>query len=303
MKYYTNEYLNAKKYIDITEDFSSIEDKEYTEEDIKSLYQEKLNEKIKKAEELFNTPIKMIQSRDDIENNFNPLEHPKYDFSTMRIIGYQSKEEALKAYDYQVEKQNRMFENRGEFNPKKTIDIFENDYKYNLEHQKDNLPEFLLQNVDEHLLALRLIPKTFYLELLNKRKEWLELLDIVDKYKTDLNSIEDENIKFISNRLLGNLIKIDQTDSSLKLIFKSTGLINKNQSGLKCLEFKDVSNPNSQIEINTDFKSVYKHLYTEIEIDSNSKKVSFLFEKEMDLYEISFNFKELNLDLNYSLYA
>lgn len=67
MKYLTKEYLMKKKQLDCLNGYEPVDDSLSFE----GLYQKKLHERLLQAEKLFNTPIQMKETREEVIRNFD----------------------------------------------------------------------------------------------------------------------------------------------------------------------------------------------------------------------------------------
>ncbi len=312
MYYFTKEYECRKRYLGCLEDYMPIEDKDYDEEMIHKLYQEKLQERLKKAEKDFNTPIQMMKTREDVIRTYKEKDYPKYDLSSKRIVGYQTLDEVLKGYDYQKQKQDLLFASRGEFDPKKIEKIFSEQYE---ERKKENffsLPFQYRKKVNPSLLALNLIPESVYIEI----KGYLEECDKIiqkaeDEYHKDFEIIKDkfslEEIDLMKKNftpLVGFISKEDE----LTLLFHFEGLRSPFSTGYSSYVFSDclIREKDDDVSVVSSFERQrnYPDYFLikekELTIVENQKVFSLLLERHSDktLSEISFSFEKATINKN-----
>lgn len=296
MKYFTEEYLEARKYIESTEDFSSFENEEF-----ERLYSIREEEYIKKAKKLFDTPVQMIQTREEIEANYDPMKYPKYDFRAKRIVGYMEKEEVLKAYDYQAEKQKRLFENRGEFNYENAKKRFRSRYEEKLSSLKDTLPPFLLETNDCRMLALDYAKKDSFRVLEEQREKWKKITDDREiEYREYLNgfALLPKKIQYIFLDKKSTLLDAKSEKGDLILTLRKNGILKKGETNLKQYIFKSFTASSFENFQNRVLQSNFHPKQSICEKTENGYHAEMLLEDKEESFEFSFFFLDVELKLN-----
>lgn len=302
MKYLTKEYILKKKQLDCLQDYESVSDSLPFEE----IYQEKLTQRLTQAEKLFNTPVQMKEKREDIISHFDEHRYPKYDLVARRCVGYQSLDEVLRAYDYQVAKQKLLFEQRGPFDIQHVKDLFQSQYEENLADSGSDIPYLFRKKIDPRVLALHCIPESSYLKIQNYL---LEIKEETEKREKDaressreaLNLLAKDFRKFMDEKL--PLACVLQNDASLTFIFHFEGLRKKDSTGFEAFRFLSAEHISTDgVRICSSFdRSHMERRYLkalEIEREENRFHLSMISEAET-LDELSFYFKDFTFHPNF----
>lgn len=267
-------------------------------------YQNRLQEYLRNAKKLFDSPIGMIERREDIENNFDFHRYPKYDLRAKRIVGYLTKEEALKAYDYQKEKQERLFAQRGEFDEKKAEDRFRMSFEEK-KKQALSMPLFLIEKCGVNLLALDYVTEEAYMELELERKGWTEIIQAKEKEIEKSNQLLlslPKRIQYVLTKRNLALVSYTLKENDLLLTFKKTSILEKGSSDYCQFLFHGFSVLNKEALPNegTFSSDENVHLIDAIlEPNSGPYKAEFLIsDRNRNLKEIEFCFQDVELKLN-----
>ncbi len=307
MKYLNKDYWLKKSYIDCLNDYSPIDG----EKDFEFLYEEKLNERIKKAKISFDTPQKMMKTREETIDSYTPKAYPKYDLVSRRIVGYLTLEEVLKSYDYQKTKLDLMFENRGSFDEKKVRDLFKKEYEERLENGFIEIPYKFRMKADPRLLAIYLIPKDVYEEI---RKYTLEC----QAYCNEAKKMEEEYFQTVKDKFsdmetdlrkknFTPLVDIINKEDDLQFLFHFDGLRSQFSTGFSEYLFSHVTNMEKEEDITIseshERKSRYQDFFLirEVELSYDEKKrISFLLEMKPfgQITTISFDFDSAEINKN-----
>ncbi|MCR4699319.1 MAG: hypothetical protein K5762_08175 [Bacilli bacterium] len=310
MNYFTKDYVLKKRSLTCLEGFESIPSQtSYSDQDIDKYYGMRLMERIKQAEEDFNTPIKPMESREDIIANYDEKKYPMYDLVTQRIIGYHSLEDVLKSYDDQVLRQQELFEKRGEFNPDKVINAFKWDYQYEL-NKKFSIPKEFLDKLDKRLLALHYMPSDIYLGLqyyINQARDYVLRIDnmekrclSLDKYPADIKEY------YLSPR--AEIIALTYKDNLLTFTFYYPGIVKAGFTSFRQFTFKNaqILSYDEDLPFKEGFHRIrnypdaIKVLHTEVYPVDQGYENHVLFEnKEGMMLEMAFRFDGYEMELNY----
>lgn len=302
MKYLTKEYLMKKKQLDCLNGYEPVDDSLSFE----GLYQKKLHERLLQAEKLFNTPIQMKETREEVIRNFDEKKYPKYDLVARRIVGYQSLDEALKAYDHQVAKQKLLFENRGPFDSQHATKIFESQYEEELTKSRSDIPFLFRKEIDPRFLALGCIPNHIFGKIqdyLDKTKEEVSQLEkeAEASSKPIVLSLPDCFMDFRNEKLPIVCLYMDEDD--LVFVFHFEGLRKKNATGFSSFTFHDVSAVcHDDIPIHDSFDRNHMERYTlqavEMRMSDDSYWLSMLLDNDT-IEEVSFLFKDISCNTNF----
>lgn len=310
MKYYTKEFALKESQLNCLDDYSPIEDSLCDDENkIKKLYETLLNEKIEKAKKAYDTPIEMMEKREDIIKEYKPNKYPKYDLVAKRIVGYLTVDEVLKSYDYQKEKQRLLFENRAPYDKEKTIKLFKEDYEERLNKNDYNIPYVFLSKIDKRLLAMYLIPSSIYNQIKERITQYKrEIEETIEKEEKEYQNLNIQSFDILRKKIFSPIVCFLQEENSLSLIFHFEGLRKINNTGYSSYKFNDIESIECDNDIViSDFferKNIYETsfllLKSEIENKENKYHISFLLKKRKEnTYSIlEFDFKSFEINEN-----
>lgn len=302
MKYFTKEYAMKKKREDCLNDFLPIEEEKVdSKEKIASLLLLEKEKRIQKARLAFDTPISMMQTREEVISSFSKTKYPKYDLYSKRIVGYQTLEEVLKAYDYQKEKLDRQFAQRGEFHPERIEKIFLDEIDEKISEGFPLLPFNIKKKVDPLLLALGYLPFSIYDELKNTlKKEKEETLSLEKEEEEEfLRSKIPEEYSILRKENKLPLIAIIKKENSLSLLFHFPGLRRQNSTGYSAFVFHQVHDIQKEEEIpisdsfsrERNYSFFFKILYSELRKEKEGCSLSLLLEDSNHrISDLSFSF-------------
>lgn len=220
MKYYTKHWYNLMQsnLIELLDEIKIIEDKDYSEEELKKIckdeYDRRLKEYIKEAEESYNAPpISFIELMGD---DFDYKDMIVVDEETGEIIKPKSKEEAINIDKLHYYQDLEEFNNRLEFDKKDIKKVFDDFYNIMLKESKELFPDFISNNVDSRLLALNIMPKKMYQKFAKHEEEIYKEIENVEK-EADKDLIKQDIPEDILNMFLelhdGRIIKIEEQNS------------------------------------------------------------------------------------------
>lgn len=310
MNYFTKDYVLKKRSLTCLDGYEPIASQpSYSDQDIDKYYGMRLMERIQKAEEDFNTPIKPLESREEIIANYDEKKYPMYDLVTQRIIGYHSLEDVLKSYDDQVIRQQELFEKRGDFNPDKVINAFKWDYQYEL-NRKFSIPKEFLSRLDKRLLALHYMPRDIYLELefyINQARDYVLRIDNMEKkcFTLDKYPVQIKD-NFLSPR--AEIIAINHQDNDLTFSFYFPGIVKAGFTSFRQFTFHNVEilSADEELPFKEEFHRIRNYpdaiqvIHTEVYPLEHGYENHILFEnKEGNLLELIFRFDGYDMELNY----
>lgn len=305
MKYLDKDYNLKKSYIDCLDDYECLMENK----DFETLYEESLQERIRKARISFDTPTKMIRTREETISSYHEKAYPKYDLVSKRIVGYLTLEEVLKSYDYQEAKLRQMFEKRGPFDEEKVKNLFRKNYENRLDSGFFEIPYKFRCQVDPRFLALGVIPKSVYDEIRKycescnafvEEREKVEQL-YFDSIKDKFTSLECD----LKKKNFTPLVSILQNGNDIRFLFHFEGLRSQYSTGFSAYDFHNVSDLEKEDDIDIENSHERKTRYmeymlirnVELSYDDQKKKVSFLLEKKPygEITTISFYFESADI--------
>ena len=163
-------------------DVEVIEDREYKENDIRKFYEEALQKAIDKAQKEHNTPPFFPISPEDIQDeDFRLGDWVMFDEDACNMVPVTSSLELKKQLKMQQHKIMEEFNQRPEFDPQeKVAKEFAQQYQERLKNIHDQYPDWVVESVDERLLALQLLPQNIFQKLQKIVKESQELVETVE---------------------------------------------------------------------------------------------------------------------------
>lgn len=246
MKYYTKKWYNLMQNLYYTDDIKTIEDKDYSEEEIKQIcqdeYDKQLEEYINEEEALYNEPpINNLDFLEDLDRKDIIVVNEEDD----TIIEPKSNEEAKKIIEEQYYKELEEFKNRPAFNRKEVEKEFEESYQNGLRYSKENYPKFVSDEVDERFLALHLMPKSIFNELKiyekENQKEFEKIEEEAEKELSNQNIPEDilniffefhdGNIKELAQNGEDIVLTIETEEGQIKIVNFKNGVFLENEIG------------------------------------------------------------------------
>lgn len=306
MKYFTKEYAMEKKRENCLIDFLPIEEEKVdSKEKIASLLLLEKEKRIQKAKVSFDTPITMMQTREEVISSFSKTKYPKYDLYSKRAVGYQTLEEVLKAYDYQKEKLDRQFAQRGKFHPERIEKIFLDEIDEKISEGFPLLPFEIKKKVDPLLLALGYLPSSIYDELKTRlKKEKEETLSLEKEEEEEfLQSGISEDFSILRKKNNLPLIAFLKRDDSLTLLFHFPGLRRQNSTGYSAFVFYQVHDIQKEEEIplcdsfnrERNYSYYFHILYSELRKEKEDYSLSLLLEDtDQCLFTLSFSFSSFD---------
>lgn len=178
MKYFTKEWFMLMQRCDYTICNKPIADKEYTDEEIAALYDKKLKAEIARDRREYNTPPQMI------EFDFEHAELDDfafYDEETGTMKHPKSMEEVKRGYEEEQARAAEEFASRPPFDPKETIEGFEEAYQGGLKYGYTRFPDWVQDEVDIRLIALGYLPQSVYDRLKTEQKQNKAAFDKINR--------------------------------------------------------------------------------------------------------------------------
>lgn len=187
MKYYTKEWYQLMQEWGMDGMFKKIPDGEYNTASIKALYNKKLKNRIAEERRRYNQEPDMFHVEEFLtEENFTPDLWIYFDEESGQEVKASSVEDVIRREKEAYRKAYEQFINRPPFDKTETVELFEENYKSILESGVDEMyPDWIINSVDNRLLALDCIPESAYIryknELRDKKKQWNKINKAAEK--------------------------------------------------------------------------------------------------------------------------
>lgn len=199
MKFYNKKYFELSSSNIFIGNFDGIPDKKYSDKEIESLYNKRLKLEMEEEKKSYNTKPDFSELEKTLESEDFDLNMYIYaDEETGELHIPKSKKEVIKIIESEKKKVLKEFNERPPFDEEAFKEEFKENYEFMLEETiQEGLPDWVLKEVDNRILALNYLPQSI-LEKLTKEQEARE--------KT-LNSIREEANKVLEAQHIPSKIK------------------------------------------------------------------------------------------------
>lgn len=181
MRYYTKEWYKLLQSIGTVDLFEPVIDKEYSDSEIEALYQDMLEKHVQEERDSYDEPpmFDLDEWMEDFpEEEFDPDDYLISDFDEDgEEINFRNPEtyEELKQYQIdEYEREWKEFESRPPFDEEESVSDFEENYRDSLEEPDEDIPKWVLEEVDPRLIAIGVLPEGVY-ERLRAEEEEMQL--------------------------------------------------------------------------------------------------------------------------------
>lgn len=160
MKYFTKEWYGLMQSLDYCICKKPIADKEYSDDDIRALYDRELKREIAREKRAHNAPPEFVPY--DLDGDVDLDDFVMFDAQTGNLKKFESVEQIRAAYEEEKAAAMKEYDERPPFDPTETIEMFKLRYEGGLEHELDRLPEWAKPAVDVRLAALGYFTESVY---------------------------------------------------------------------------------------------------------------------------------------------
>ena len=171
MRFYTKEWYKLMQHYDDTMCMKRIPDRDYSDKEIKELFEKKLKAEVSRDRREHNRPPSILDLSDRLTpENFDPtawLVFPENEEPRHPICA----EEVRLQMDRDRKQAEENFANRPPFDPAESEALFREDYKSRLHNSRWVFPAWVCQQVDRRLLALALLPDSVFRKLKEEGKQ------------------------------------------------------------------------------------------------------------------------------------
>ncbi len=184
MRYFTKEWYDLMQRLDYTLCMKPIEDKVYSDDDIRALYEKELKKEIRSAERDYNAPPEFVDF--DIDE-MDLDDFVSFDPQTNKLVKFSSKQEVIDSIERERRRAMEEFDNRPPFG-KENIAEIENDFKQRyegeLKYGMDRYPDDIRSKLDPRLVALGFLPRSVFDELKALSKSNKKKFDAINRQAT-----------------------------------------------------------------------------------------------------------------------
>ena len=304
MNYYSKDVYQRERFLSCLDEITPFSEDISFEE----LYSRYLSARLKKAENDFNTPTKMLLTREEVIASYDEKKYPKYDFVSRRVVGYSTLEEVLRSYDDQAYKLQMRFASRGEFDKERMTNIIFQQYIDELKDISEKYPSFVLEEMDLRILAIHYMPLFLY----DKTKAYIEESKKIIALKNDeyQKALEEKKSSFSSSvisfieRRKDDVVSLVKEDKNIVLYTHFAGLKKAYSTGVSKYVFKNanlVLNENEEL-LHDNFlrKNIYdqylKIHYLEVDHIQDKYVFSFLLiDKQKKPYYLSITSEDIEI--------
>lgn len=171
MRFYTKEWYKLMQHQDDTLCMKRLPDKDYSDQEIKTLFEKKLKAEIARDKREHDSPPFFLDLSEQLTpENFDPEawlvfpenEEPRHPVSAEEVQAQLERERKQAEED---------FANRPPFDPGESEKSFREDCKGRMRFRKQRFPAWVCQQVDRRLLALELLPDSVYRRLKEESRQ------------------------------------------------------------------------------------------------------------------------------------
>lgn len=182
MRFYTKEWYEFRQKIDYTCGISKIPSKDYTDKEIRELYDSQLRNRIAEEKEFYDEPPFFLITAEELdEETFCPEDWIEVIEDRGKYRENVSFEEVKAMLMFEEETAMKEYENRPPFDSTKVVENFEEVYGYNLKDCINRFPEWVTSRVDARILALDLMPQDVYTQLKKEEKRNRKVLEKLER--------------------------------------------------------------------------------------------------------------------------
>lgn len=216
MRYYTKEWYRLMMELGAADFFEPVEDKEYSEEELKELYEKMLRKSVEEDRELYNEPPEFDLK--EWEENFPEEDFDPDDYMIADIdingeeINFRNPQTYAELRQYQIDEYAREvkeFKSRPPFDEEEAAAEFEENYRDSLEEPDEDIPAWVRESVDPRLIAMGVLPESVLEKLRSeeedKERRHDELEELADRdyesFYEDLLEGDDDAIAMLPDWL------------------------------------------------------------------------------------------------------
>ena len=182
MRYYTKEWYDLMQKTNYTFGMKKIPDQDYSNEEVKALYDKALKKEIAEEKKFYNDPPFFLFDASDVDSGDMDLADWIFvDEETGTFTRPKSYEELKSHLEEEQMEAQAEYENRPPFDPSETIRLFEESYRTRMKYGGSRFPGWVLEKVDRRLLALNLLPESVYLLLKMEERANQKALRAINK--------------------------------------------------------------------------------------------------------------------------
>lgn len=187
MRYYTKEWYTLMDSIGNVDMFEPVLDKEYSDEEIEALYQDMEDKYVQEERDVYDEPPYILEDEEDEldPEDFDPEDYLVGDIDENgdeQDLHHPASIEELREYQRkELEFEIREFEEREPFDEEEAREDFAENYRDFLEEPDEDIPQWVLDEVDIRLLAMGVMPEGAYKRLRDEEEKNQEAFDVLDE--------------------------------------------------------------------------------------------------------------------------
>ena len=199
MKFYDKKYFELVSNNVFLDNFNEIPDKKYSDKEIENLYNKVLKIEMENEKKEYNTKPDFLEQEKELEvDDFDINDYIYADEETGELHIPKNKKEAKKIIEEEKKKALKKFNERPPFDEEAFKEEFKENYEFMLkENVEQELPDWVLKEVDNRILALSYLPKSILEKL---KKEQMER-------EKKLKEIREEATKVLDAQHIPSKIK------------------------------------------------------------------------------------------------
>ncbi len=218
MKFYTKEWYELMQKLDYCVCMRPISDGEYSDDDIKKLYNKRLKAEIARDKRDYDEPPSFI----DFDIDSADLDEFAYIDGTGVLCKPSSKAEIKEIIEAEKAAAWAEYENRPPFDPSETEQMFRQMYDARLEYGLMRFPEWARETVDPRLVALGYLPRSVYDSLKEECRRNKKQFEQINRAAR--NALKKENKKIparITDIFAGfhdaSILRLNKRDGDLEM--------------------------------------------------------------------------------------
>lgn len=214
MKFYDKKYFELVSNNVFLDNFNEIPDKKYSDKEIENLYNKVLKIEMENEKKEYNTKPDFLEQEKELEvDDFDINDYIYADKETGELHIPKNKKEAKKIIEEEKKKALKKFNERPPFDEEAFKEEFKENYEFMLkENVEQELPDWVLKEVDNRILALSYLPKSILEKL---KKEQMEREKKLKEIREEATKVLDA--QHIPSKIKDRFLFYDSVTRAFKL--------------------------------------------------------------------------------------
>ena len=226
MRYFTKEWYELMQQQIGVEGLTKVADKVYSDVEIQEFYERDLKKEIANDRKLHDLkPTFELEEELLRPENFKPENFLFEDEMTGEMYHPATVEIARERLEKSFRERMAEFEARPPFDPKETIDCFQECYRMGVKYAASGYPKWVQETVDPRLLALQRIPESAYLRLKKESEKCKREFDKINKKAQSILEQQDipDEIREAFYLHDAHLLSVVKKGRDVTLLFRKDG--------------------------------------------------------------------------------